>query len=177
MAIPVLHRAARATLLTALAVVIASSLAPGALAAGTPGIVGSWQLTLTDPSQPAGQQTSPALVTFSADGTLINSDQPVQSTGPNSVGVPSAGHGAWVAGLGGAVALSFDELLASATGAFLGTVKVNAAVTVGATDALTGTYTVVIVGPDGTSQLASGGGSLAGTRITVGPAPAASPAA
>src|SRR5664279_4951722 len=176
MSIQVLHHAARAMLATTLAVSLAVGVAPASLALGSPGIVGSWQLILTDTSQPAGQQTSPSLVTFFADGTLINSDMPVESTGQNSVGVPSAGHGAWLAGLGGQVALTFDELLASATGTFLGTVRVTASVAVGATDTLAGSYSVVIVGPDGSSQLASGSGTLTGTRISVGPSPAASPA-
>jgi hypothetical protein len=145
-------------------------------------VVGSWRLTITDPSAPQGQQTSPSLSTFFADGTFIASDLPLSPApagAPFKFGFASAGHGVWVAKGDGHVDLTFLQLAASEVGQFVGTATVSASCTLDATgDALSGTYSLAVVTPDGT-QVGSGTGPFAGTRIQLVPmaSPAASPAA
>jgi PKD repeat protein len=171
------------------ALVLGSQILVGRTAsAAASDVVGSWLLSLTDPSAPADQPPVPGLATFFADGAFMAADLPVRAVptpaapaegspapSPSSLdtGVPSvlvyssAGHGVWTTTGSGRAALTFVELTTDAAGAFLATVTVSATVKLDDTgDVLSGPYSVSSVGPDG-QPVGDSSGTLEGTRITI----------
>lgn len=143
---------------------------------GTPmagqGFVGAWRLTVTE----AGNPSIPALTTFAADGTLLNSDPPVSPAGGGApITLDSAGHGVWHQTGPTTADLTFVWLTTDAQGTFLGTGTVSAQVTLGADgNSLQGPFSLTAADPSG-KTLFQGGGSVQATRITV--QPMATPAA
>lgn len=160
----------------ALAVVVTPTPLRTGAQTGTPmaghGFVGAWRLTVTEPGNPP----LPALTTFAADGTLLDSDPPVS---PGSGGEPvtfrSSGHGVWQQSGPTAAALTFVQLVTDGQGHFVGTTTISAQVTLGADgNSLRGPFSVTAADPSG-KVLFQGTGTVEATRITV--QPMATPAA
>lgn len=138
---------------------------PGTPMAGK-AFVGVWRLTAIEPGNPP----LPALATFAADGTLLNSDPPVS---PGSGGEPitfnSGGHGVWQQRGPTTAALTFVQLITDGQGHFLGTTTISAQVTLGADgNALHGPFSVTAADPGG-KTIFQGTGTVQATRITVQP--------
>jgi len=117
-------------------------------------VVGAWLLTDVPPIP----DDPPILVHFHSDGTYL------QAEADGAVGV-----GAWEATGERSLAVTFVEQFADETGA-VSTITVRATAEVDAAgDALTGTFTIELALPDGTSQGEFGPGTVTATRIAVEP--------
>lgn len=132
------------------------------MAAG-PGFVGSWRLTITAPGGPSSQ----SLGTLLADGTFIESDEPVSPGSP--VDVTSAGHGLWEQTGASTAEVTFVELSTDLKGNFLGTATINARLTLGADgNSFSGPFTVTAADPSG-KVVAQVSGTVKATRIVLQP--------
>lgn len=170
-----MHRAFGLAALLAFAVLATFVVGPGQFRTGAQGgtptaagqsFVGSWRLTVSSPGSPSTQ----SLTTITADGTLLDSDQPVSPGGGGfPTTVSSTGHGVWQQIGTGTAAISFVELVTDTQGTFLATVTINAQVTLSADgNAFGGPYTVTGVDPKG-KVLFQGTGTVQATRITIQP--------
>ena len=107
------------------------------LAAQTPSLAGSWQLTLTPNPNPGGvEPVILALATFTTDGSVIESDSSEVATIPpsvRSIRAGTAGHGIWQpAPVPGNLFIQFISLIVNPNGTLYLTKKVTIA---GAMDA------------------------------------------
>lgn len=75
-------------------------------------LYGSWKAAITTPDQ----GTFPALLTFSADGSVIADESPLP--------FETSGHGNWAMGDDGEVAFTFIALMGSQEGRNTGNIKV-----------------------------------------------------
>ena len=75
-------------------------------------LLGSWNADLTTPNQ----DTFPALLTFTSDGSVITAESPLQ--------FESSGHGSWNSKSSGEVAYTFIALFGSEEGKNTGKLKV-----------------------------------------------------
>lgn len=155
-------------------VIAALVLGPGPVRTGAQGntpsvgasVVGAWRLTVTSAGRPATQ----SLATFSSDGTLINSDQPISPAGDGQPAtISSVGHGVWHQAGATTVQLTFVELVTDLQGRFLGTTTVSAQLTLGADGQnFRGPFTVTVADPSG-KVLFTGTGAVQATRIAIQP--------
>jgi len=132
-------------------------------------IVGSWWVILAGTG--AMDQES-ALDTFTADGTVLVSVKPVSPAPP---GAPfgqifaSLMHGNWMVVGPNQVALTLVRLQTDESGNYLGTVTVPAVGEVSSDgQGLSGSFTYDVADPSG-NVVASGTGTLEGTRLAVQP--------
>jgi uncharacterized cupredoxin-like copper-binding protein len=164
----------RSLLPLVLALLLGGLLGPGRLlrptlaqeatpAMGGSGLVGAWQVVVTS----AGEPTTPALVTFAADGVMLAADVPVQPLGPGQVAFISPGQGVWIAGP--PAAFTFVELLATADGSVVGSNVIRGEVTLSADgQTIRGPFQFDALDPSG-KTLGGGQGTFTGTRMTVQP--------
>ena len=133
-------------------------------------IVGSWQVTITLVTGP--MVPVPDLVTFAADGTMLNSVQPVSPAPPGapfSLIFAGLGHGNWTATGPGAAAWTFVRLQTDENGNYLGPVTARGAAEVSADGRrVSGPFTYDVADPAG-NVVASGQGTFEGTLIAVEP--------
>jgi hypothetical protein len=133
-------------------------------------IVGAWTIKFVSPTSPPQFQPIPGVITFTSDGTVLESDG--GEVAPTVIpGVPTqygtAGHGVWKCGEYGEVTLKLIEVFVfpddtlSATGTLKFTLKLNAN-----GDAFAGSGTFKFIDPKG-NVLASGTEDLQGKRITI----------
>ena len=136
-------------------------------------IVGTWRETaITEGSPPLDLTT-----VFTSDGTIIGAGAPIFPLEPGVVTFVGPGTGVWEATGLNSVAYTVDLMMADAEGMPTGRLTVHGTREVSADgQSFTGEYTNVISAPDGT-VLFSVPGTDEGTRLTVEPAPVASPEA
>jgi len=132
-------------------------------------IVGSWRVSL---AVTGGMDQESALDTFTADGTVLASVKPVSPAPP---GAPfgqtfaSLMHGNWTVVGPNQVALTLVRLQTDESGNYLGTVTVPAVGEVSSDgQGLSGSFTYDVADPAG-NVVASGTGTLEGTRLEVQP--------
>ena len=132
-------------------------------------IVGSWWLSLAITGV---MDQESALDTFTADGTELASVKPVSPAPP---GAPfgqtfaSLMHGNWMVVGPNQVALTLVRLQTDESGNYLGTVTVPAVGEVSSDgQGLSGSFTYDVADPSG-NVVASGTGTLEGTRLAVQP--------
>lgn len=156
----------------AFGVVLTVAFGPGQLRAeaqgGTPpaagqGFVGSWRLTI--PGPPLTQ----SLITFLADGSVIDTDLPVAAAGPGRVVFTSIGHGVWQQTGATTARFTVVDLVADAHGNLVAIETINGDLTLGADGAsIRVRFTVTATDPGG-KVLSQVGGTVQGTRITLQP--------
>ena len=133
-------------------------------------IVGSWKINFVSPTNPPQFQPIPGVITFTSDGTVVESDG--GEVAPTVIpGVPTqygtAGHGVWKRREDGEVVLKLIEIFVfgnntlSATGTLKFRLKLDED-----DDAFFGSGTFEFVDPNG-NVLASGSENLEGKRITI----------
>jgi hypothetical protein len=148
----------RALVVTALAVLAV----PAVVLAGTdttdPGghardarIAGTWNVEVT----PDGESTFPAILTFTSDGSVIETE----------AASPTTGQGAWRRVGEDRYALAFTSFIVSPTGEPGGHVVVRSVVTLDG-DAISGPFTFTVYDAAG-EVLQSGSGSATATRYDV----------
>jgi len=132
-------------------------------------IVGSWRLSLAGTG---AMDQEDVLDTFTADGTVLASVKPVSPAPP---GAPfgqifaSLMHGNWMVVGPNQVALTLVRLQTDESGNYLGTVTVPAVAEVSSDgQGLSGSFTYDVADPSG-NVVASGDGTLEGTRLAVQP--------
>ncbi len=143
---------------------------------GTPtsvrGFVGAWLVTPT-----IGGEAATALTTFSADGTILTSNRPVQPAPPilpAPVLVQSLGHGSWVTTGERTADVTFVFLQTDVAGTPLGTRTIHGTLELDAGgNAWTGTFSATVADPTGVVLLTTEG-TVAARRIAAVP-PASTP--
>jgi hypothetical protein len=133
-------------------------------------IVGAWKINFVSPANPPQFQPIPGVITFTSDGTVVESDG--GEVAPTVIpGVPTqygtAGHGVWKRRDDGEVVLKIIEVFVfgnntlAATGTLKFTLKMDED-----DDAFFGSGTFEFVDPNG-NVLASGTENLEGKRIKI----------
>lgn len=164
-----------AVALAMVAFLVGGTPAVGRATAEEGGIVGAWSIAVqAGPDRPAVAFTS-----LYADGTVLTSNpasRPAPAGADDGVQIISAGHGAWKQTADRAYAFRFVYFQSDETGRLLGTTTIDATVELAA-DGQTfgGSFTATMVDPSGAVS-GTGGGTVAGVRITV-PESAATPIA
>ena len=135
------------------------------------GLIGSWRVTV-NVTNPPGPPSFPVLMTFHADGTLLQSRP---SYIPAFGVLETTMHGAWKRIHGFQIAATTFALAQGApgnaqlNGAFFGTEQVNfQPVISGDGNSFTAQWTSIVYDPNG-SPIIQGSGNLSGTRIQVAP--------
>ena len=132
-------------------------------------IVGSWRVSL---AVTGAMDQEGALNTFSADGTVLASVKPVSPAPPGaSFGQVFASlmHGNWTVVGPNQVALTIVRLQTDESGNYLGTVSSTGVAEVSSDgQGLSGSFTYDVADPAG-NVVASGTGTLEGTRLEVQP--------
>jgi hypothetical protein len=136
--------------------------------AAAPGFVGSWRVVVS----PAGGQPHLAGLTFTADGTVIAPEPPVQPAPP---GFPfrllflSSGNGVWAATGATTGALTFDLIAADEHGTPLGAITVRGTMELSADGgSFAAAFAAVLTDPAGRA-VPVGGGTFRGERMVVEP--------
>jgi len=162
--------------LALLAAAAAISIAPGPARAQeghgeADRITGSWRVTV-NATDPSGVPSFPVLMTFHADGTLMQS-RPYYI--PAFGVMETAHHGGWKRIDGDQIAATTFSLAqgapgnAALNGVFFGTEKVNFKPVIdGDGNFFTALWTSTVYGPDG-NPIVQGSGNLSGVRIQVEP--------
>jgi len=132
-------------------------------------IVGSWRLSL---AVTGAMDQEGALDTFTSDGTVLASVKPVSPAPPGAPfgqAFASLMHGNWTVVGPSQVALTLVRLQTDESGNYLGTVTVPAVGEVSSDgQGLSGSFTYEVADPSG-NVVASGDGTLEGTRLGVQP--------
>jgi hypothetical protein len=162
----------KSKLIVASVVLMALMVGVSSIAAQTPSLAGSWQLTLTPSPNPAPSVVEPAilaLATFTTDGSVIESDSSqvagVPSTARSSRG-STAGHGIWQpAPVPGNLFVRFISLIVNPNGTLYlqKTVTINGAMDASGNN-FSGSYSFTLTNPIG-GFAGGGSGTVAGQRI------------
>jgi hypothetical protein len=134
-------------------------------------LVGSWMVAVTPPGgQPGG--SARLLVSFTSDGVALRT-APLQQAAPPALGGDkmfiSTTHGEWARTGDRDFGLTFVGFAFDDAGKFLATQRIRVAVRVDeVSDSFSGPFKADLLAADG-SILASGGGTVLGTRIRVEP--------
>lgn len=149
---------------------------PKSLSAATPTLTGVWNLVF-EPTSPNVLPNIPGLATFSADGTLQETDGAEAAPGSINAGTITTygtpGHGHWEAFPSGTgFFILFDSLNVNSDATLNSRRTTQAAVTVsagtGGAATLSGTYTTTVAMPDGGGTVTQSG-NIKGNFV---PAPA-----
>ena len=136
------------------------------------GCAGAWQVVSASPGRPLH------IITFAADGTLVDIGPPVQPAAPdaaNKLVFNSAGPGIWVSTGARSCTFMFVRMAADEQGNNLGTTTVQGRQEVSANgQAFTSTVTIAIADPTG-KVVRTLSGTAEGTRMHVAPAMAGTP--
>ena len=137
------------------------------------GCAGAWQVASASPGRPLH------IITFAADGTLMDVGPPVQPAAPeaaNDLVFSSAGPGVWVRTGEHSCTFTFVRMAADERGTNLGTTTVRGMQELSA-DGQAFTSTVTITIADATGKVVRTlSGTAEGTRMHVAPAMAGTPA-
>lgn len=135
------------------------------------GLIGSWRVTV-NVTDPQGVPSFPVLMTFHADGTMLQSRP---SYIPAFGVLETTHHGAWKRINGDQIAATTFSLAqgapgnAALNGAFFGTEKVSFQPVIGGdSDSFTAQWTSTVYDPGG-NPIVNGSGTLSGVRIQVEP--------
>jgi hypothetical protein len=142
--------------------------------AQTPGasgpIIGLWTVH-PYPDQPAAQE----LTAFTSDGLMLVTNAPSMPAMPGEAPggatqlFASQGYGVWTPQGDRGAAFKFLAVTYDPDGNYVNTVSIHGTLTVDPSgDALSGTYAVTIMLPDGTSMDVQGLTPVTGTRVTAG---------
>ena len=146
-----------ATIICGLVAILAQ---PMSLAAATPSLAGSWQITLTPTSAPIPIAIS-GLATFTAEGSMVETDTSEVVPGVSSTGAPTygtPGHGIWqvLPDLTG-LYVQYISLVASADGSLYARNITTMTVTLNATGSqFSGSYTTAEASVSGVTTTTSG---------------------
>jgi len=103
---------------------IAIAVQPMTAAAATPNLTGSWQFTLTPSASPTPTAQIPGLATFTADGSVVETDGLAFVPGPSgtaAVRPATPGHGIWqLANTPTTLYVQYISLLLNADGSLYG---------------------------------------------------------
>ena len=133
--------------------------------ANAPHLVGSWKGAVTATSPP-GIAPFTSLITFTSDGTVIESRRLLVEPTPFGPLLETTSHGAWQRAASGQFDVHFVFMLQNATtGADVGTDNVHLSLTLDSTGSiLSGTFESTIEDPSGNS-LFTASGTFAASRI------------
>jgi hypothetical protein len=161
------------TMIATAAAVLAATFLPAATAAGASAngprttapaqqLNGSWLTTITLQNPPPGIDASfRGLDTFIPSGSLVVSSSQASPT------LRSLAHGTWVRTGNRRFLCTFVWFRFSPAGLFIGMQKVRRTMTTNAANTtFQATDTITLLGPDGTTVLATGQGTETGTRLT-----------
>jgi hypothetical protein len=152
--------------LTAFALVaLALTSSSGFSQSNAPHLVGSWKAAVTATSPP-GLAPFTDLITFTSDGTVIESRRLLAEPTPFGTLLETTGHGAWHQTDAGRFDVHFVFLLQNATtGADVGTDNIRLSLTLDSTGSiLSGTFESTVEDPSG-NPLFTASGTYAASRI------------
>ena len=135
--------------------------------AAIPSLQGSWRFTLT-PATPTPSAQIPGLVTFTSDGSLIETDgSELTAISATTGATPSSpGHGVWQ--LGPSMTfyyVQYDSITVAANGALISTNQTTMTLTMSSTGQnFSGSYTTSTINPQG-MVLKTVSGSVTGVLI------------
>ena len=166
----------KSKLVAASVILVAAIVGMKPLAAQTPSLAGSWQLTLTpNPNPSVVEPVILALATFTTDGSVIESDSSeVAAAAPSVRGIRAgtAGHGIWQpAPVPGNLFIQFISLIVNPNGTLYLQKKVTISGSMDASgNIFSGSYSFTLTNPLG-GFVGTGSGTVAGQRIPHPPLP------